>query len=66
MFACSTFLLTDEFRNTVIEEVRDNIIRLRNHPSLGLWCGNNEIESMWEGWGIPDDPQSKADYRDAV
>lgn len=62
MFACSTFLLTDEFRNTVIEEVRDNIIRLRNHPSLGLWCGNNEIESMWEGWGIPDDPQSKADY----
>lgn len=62
MFACSTFLLTDEFRNTVIEEVRDNIVRLRNHPSLGLWCGNNEIESMWEGWGIPDDPQSKADY----
>lgn len=53
MFACSTFLLTDEFRNTVIEEVRDNIVRLRNHPSLGLWCGNNEIESMWEGWGIP-------------
>lgn len=62
MFACSTFLLTDEFRSTVTEEVRDNIIRLRNHPSLGLWCGNNEIESMWEGWGIPEDPQSKADY----
>lgn len=62
MFACSTYLLTDEFRKTVIGEIRDNIIRLRNHPSLGLWCGNNEIESMWEGWGIPEDPQSKADY----
>ena len=62
MFACSAYLLTDEFKATVEAEIRDNIIRLRNHPSLGLWCGNNEIESAWEGWGLPDDPQSKADY----
>ncbi|WP_124098080.1 glycoside hydrolase family 2 protein [Ruminococcus sp. Marseille-P6503] len=62
MFACSSYLLTEEFEKTVREEVKDNIIRLRNHASLGMWCGNNEIESAWEGWGIPDDPQSKADY----
>lgn len=62
MFACSAYLLTDEFRKTVEAEVRDNIIRLRNHPSLGLWCGNNEIESAWEYWGLPEDEEAKRDY----
>lgn len=62
MFACSAYLLTDDFRSTVEEEVKDNIIRLRNHPSLGLWCGNNEIESAWEYWGLPEDKQAQADY----
>ncbi len=62
MFACSAYLLTEEFEQTVREEIKDNIIRLRNHASLGMWCGNNEIESAWEGWGLPEDPESKADY----
>ncbi len=62
MFACSAYLLTPAFEATVRQELRDNIIRLRNHPALGLWCGNNEIESAWEGWGIPDDPEARADY----
>ena len=62
MFACSAYLLEDDFERTVRAEIRDNVIRLRNHPSLGLWCGNNEIESAWEGWGLPEDPQAKADY----
>lgn len=25
--------------------------RLRNHPSIALWCGNNEILAAWYGWG---------------
>lgn len=62
MFACSAYLLTEEFEETVRAEIKDNIIRLRNHASLGLWCGNNEIESAWEYWGLPEDPQSRADY----
>lgn len=62
MFACSAYLLTDSFRSTVEAEVIDNVIRLRNHPSLGLWCGNNEVESAWEYWGLPDDPEAKRDY----
>ena len=62
MFACSAYLLTPDFEATVRAELRDNILRLRNHAALGLWCGNNEIESAWEGWGLPDDPQAKADY----
>ncbi|MGN0632898.1 MAG: glycosyl hydrolase 2 galactose-binding domain-containing protein [Oscillospiraceae bacterium] len=62
MFACSEYLLTNEFEQTVREEVRDNIIRIRNHPSLGMWCGNNEIESAWEYWGWKDDKRAKDDY----
>ena len=62
MFACSAYLLTPEFESTVRAEIIDNILRLRNHASLGMWCGNNEVESAWEGWGIPDDPEAKADY----
>ncbi|MBP1573768.1 MAG: glycoside hydrolase family 2 protein [Oscillospiraceae bacterium] len=62
MFACAAYLLTPEFEATVREEIKDNVIRLRNHASLGLWCGNNEIESAWEGWGWNDDPEAKADY----
>ncbi|MBR5091442.1 MAG: glycoside hydrolase family 2 protein [Ruminiclostridium sp.] len=62
MFACSAYRLTDSFRATVEAEIADNIIRLRHHPSLGLWCGNNEIESAWVGWGLPEDEECKRDY----
>lgn len=44
MFACINVYLTKEYENTVICEVIDNIKRLRHHASLGLLCGNNEIE----------------------
>ncbi len=62
MFACSAYRLTDSFRTTVEAEIADNIKRLRHHPSLGLWCGNNEIESAWVGWGLPEDEECKQDY----
>ena len=41
----------DAFRANVIAEARDNVRRLRNHPSLVLWCGNNEEEISWKHWG---------------
>ncbi len=62
MFACSAYRLTEKFRKTVEAEIADNIIRLRHHPSLGLWCGNNEIESAWLYWGLPEDPECRRDY----
>lgn len=40
------------FRANVLAEARDNIRRLRNHPSLVLWNGNNEEETAWKDWGI--------------
>lgn len=63
MFACSMYELNDEFKETVANEVRDNVKRLRHHASLGIWCGNNEVEEAWEYWGdMPDNPKRKADY----
>jgi beta-mannosidase len=44
MFACSIYPVDKEFIENVEQELADNIKRIRNHPSLGLWCGNNEVE----------------------
>lgn len=41
----------DAFRANVVLEARDQVRRLRNHPSLALWCGNNEEEIAWKYWG---------------
>lgn len=51
MFACGLYPGDKEFVGNVSAEVEDQIIRLRNHPSLVLWCGNNEIETAWQHWG---------------
>lgn len=50
MFACNMYELTEEFETNIKEEIYDNVIRLRHHACLGMWCGNNEIESAWENW----------------
>lgn len=50
MFACNVYDVTEKFIINCEQEVRDNVRRLRHHASLGLWCGNNEIESAWSGW----------------
>ena len=51
MFACAMYDLTDEFEQNIRAEFADNIRRLRHHASLGLWCGNNEMESgVVERW----------------
>jgi beta-mannosidase len=51
MFACAMFPGDTAFLDNVKQEAIDNIKRLRNHPCLALWCGNNEILAAWEGWG---------------
>ena len=62
MFACSAYRLTEKLERTIRAEISDNVKRMRNHACIALWCGNNEIESMWEGWGIPEDDEAKDDY----
>jgi beta-mannosidase len=51
MFACSMYPGGDDFLENVREEAAQNVKRLRNHPSLALWSGNNEIEAAWRRWG---------------
>ncbi len=38
------------FRANVEQEAVEQVDRLRDHPSLTLWCGNNEVETGWESW----------------
>jgi beta-mannosidase len=51
MFAGSLYPDDIEFKENVKQEVIQNIKRLRGHPSIALWCGNNEIEVAWNNWG---------------
>jgi beta-mannosidase len=51
MFACSMYPATQEFLDSVRAEAIDNVKRLRNHPSIVLWAGNNEVETAWLNWG---------------
>ncbi len=52
MFACSLYPWDKEFFSNVEQEAIYNVRRLRNHPSIALWCGNNEITEMWYHWGV--------------
>ncbi len=51
MFACNFYPGDSAFVNNVKQEATQQIIRLRNHPSIALWCGNNEVEEAWWNWG---------------
>lgn len=51
MFACAMYPGDDHFIDNVRQEATEQVIRLRNHASLALWCGNNEISEGWYNWG---------------
>ncbi|HET9742203.1 MAG TPA: glycoside hydrolase family 2 protein [Terriglobales bacterium] len=40
-----------EFLDNVRQEATDQVKRLRRHPSIVIWCGNNESEVGWFYWG---------------
>ncbi|NLG96326.1 MAG: glycoside hydrolase family 2 protein [Chloroflexi bacterium] len=49
MFACAMYPENDNrFINEVDAEARYQVRRLRSHPSLALWCGNNENQWLHE------------------
>lgn len=51
MFAGSFYPSDENFQKNVEMEVKDQVERLQNHPSLALWCGNNEIDEAIVNWG---------------
>jgi len=44
MFACAAYPEKSWFIENVKREVEEVVKRLRNHPSIVLWCGDNECE----------------------
>lgn len=48
LFACSYYPESEEFLKRAASEAREAILRLRKHPNLVLWCGNNENHTMWD------------------
>lgn len=61
-FGCSSYPAFDAaFMENVRREVEDNVKRLRHHPSIAVWCGNNEISLMTKAeWST--NSMGKADY----
>ncbi len=61
-FACAVYNADGDFCSNIRQEFIDNVKRIRNHPSLGMWCGNNEIESAILYWGVPVTEEQKNGY----
>lgn len=62
MFACAVYDLTEDFEQNIRAEITDNVRRLRHHPSLALWCGNNEMEDFVRQGNWVTEKKQAADY----
>ena len=59
-FACAYYPDGEEDQAIVRAEATENVRRLRNHPCLALWCGNNENHEMfYNGWAKPENTPSR-------
>jgi beta-mannosidase len=66
MFACSMYPTNEEFLSNVRSEVEYQVNRLRAHPSIVVWSGNNENEAaLSANWynTSGDKDTYEADYR---
>ncbi|MFD7867934.1 glycoside hydrolase family 2 TIM barrel-domain containing protein [Streptomyces sp. NPDC059783] len=50
-FACAAYPEEQPLWDEVAAEARENVVRLAPHPSLVLWCGNNENLEGHADWG---------------
>lgn len=46
MYACASYELDEGFEENIRQETIENVRRIRHHACLGLWCGNNEMETQ--------------------
>ncbi len=57
--ACAIYPQTDDFAAVIRVEAEAVVRKLRNHASLALWAGNNEIDEAYTGWfGLGLDPNT--------
>ncbi|XP_062378583.1 beta-mannosidase [Sardina pilchardus] len=66
MFACALYPTEQDFIETVREEVVQQVRRLKSHPSIIVWSGNNENEAAiatdWFGIPVAERPKYVKDY----
>ncbi|KAG1950792.1 beta-mannosidase [Pimephales promelas] len=66
MFACALYPTEKEFIQTVREEVTQQVRRLKSHPSVVIWSGNNENEAAiatdWFNIPVAERPLYVKDY----
>ena len=64
MVACSNVWMRPEFEYEFTQEAIYNVKRIRHHASLGILCGNNEMEEAICNWPCADgnDPLVRQDY----
>lgn len=51
MFANNMFPGDSLFLENIKKEASYQVERLSAHPSIAVWCGNNEIDEAWHNWG---------------
>jgi len=72
MFANGMYPGDSLFLANVQAEATHQVRRLRGHPSLALWCGNNEMDEAWRNWGwarnylTPEDSTAVRDAYEAI
>ena len=63
LFACSKYPGDDvDFYNNVKREITWAVREFAYHPSLIVWCGNNELEWGTWGWGYTTNGKVVPDY----
>ena len=62
MFACASYELDESFERSISAEIRDNVRRIRHHACLGIWCGNNEMETQTLDGAWQPSIKQKCDY----
>jgi len=51
MYACAMYPGGGRFLKSAAQEAYEQVERLRQHPCIALWCGNNENNEAWNLWG---------------
>ena len=68
MTGCSVFPQDDRYAKLTEQEIKSVVMRLRNHPSMALWSGNNENDDAF-GWRNPNwriDPNRDRNSRQTI
>ncbi|KAL8658572.1 MAG: hypothetical protein Q9226_000906 [Calogaya cf. arnoldii] len=59
LFACGNYPANNEFLDLVSHEATANVKRLRHHPCIVIWAGNNEDYQYRETENLDYDPQDR-------